>query len=174
MKKHASFLAIGKVMKPFGIQGEVVVQTMTDSPARFKKLKKVFLGADEATAMEMEVEYVRVGERGVRLKLMATRDRTSAERMVGGLLFVAEKQAIRLKKGTHFVHDLLGLQVVDENGDDVGILKDVLKLPGHDVYVIDNHGREVMVPAVKEFLKEINIPARRIKVHLIEGMQDEQ
>jgi len=161
-------------MKPFGIQGEIVVQTMTDSPERFKKLKRVYLGTDEATAIEMDVEYVQVGERGVRLKLMATPDRTSAERIVGELLFVAEEQAIRLKKGTHFVHDLLGLQVVDENGDEVGILKDILKLPGHDVYVIDNHGREMMVPAVKEFLKEINIPARRIKVRLIEGMQDEQ
>jgi 16S rRNA processing protein RimM len=171
LKKRSSLLAIGTVMKSFGIRGEVVVRMMTNAPSRFKRLKTVFLGRDEATALERRIEYVRIGERGVRIKLVEIPDRTSAEQMVGNLVFVEDEHAVPLKKGTHFVHDLVGLRVVDESGEDVGILTDVLKMPGHDVYVVDDHGREVMVPAVKEFVREIDVAARKIRVHLIEGMR---
>lgn len=172
MKKHSSLLAIGKVVKAFGVRGEVVVQMMTDTPSRFKRLKTVFLGRDQESALERHVEQVRIGERGVRVKLAEAADRTGAEQMVGNMLFVDEVHAVRPAKGAHFVHDLLGLQVVDENDEEVGILKDVLRMPGHDVYVVDDHGREVMVPAVKEFVKKIDLQTRRIRVHLIEGMRD--
>ena len=174
MNKRRSLIAIGKVIKPFGIRGEVVVQTMTGSPSRFKKITRVFLGRNEAEATETDIEYVRVGERGVRLKLKATPDRNGAERIVGSLLFVKEAKAIRLKKGTFFVHDLLGLRVVDEKEEDIGVLKEVMKMPGHDVYVIDHRGREVMVPAVREFVTDIDVAAKRIKVRLIEGMREGQ
>ena len=94
-----------------------------------------------------------------------------AEKMVGSLLFVDEKDAIRLPKGTFFIHDVVGLKVVDEEENFVGIVKDVLKYPANDVYVIENEGKELLLPAVKEFVKKIDPAAKTMTVHLIEGME---
>jgi 16S rRNA processing protein RimM len=169
--------AVGKIVKVFGLRGELIVQPMTDSPDRFKKLKRVYIGtacdgsgnsADEpANAM---LERARVEPRGVRVKLAGVDDRSGAERLVGLLMFVDVQDRIRIPKGRYFIHDLLGVSVVDHEGKRVGILKDVLRLPAHDVYVIDGGGHEVMVPAVKEFITAIDLEKRTMRIKLIEGM----
>jgi 16S rRNA processing protein RimM len=76
------------------------------------------------------------------------------------------------KKGTHFVHDIVGLNVVDEKGIGVGVVKDVLRLPAQDVYVIEKDGREWMLPAVKEFVASIDVVARTMRVRVIEGLME--
>ncbi len=145
---------------------------MTETPERFKKLKHVHLGKRSDNTRTMTVEYVHVESRGVRLKFVETPDRTSAETVVGSLLFVEEDQRIKPKKGTHFIHDVVGLRVVDDNNNEVGMVKDVLQYPGHDLYVIERDGHEWMIPAVKEFITSIDVAARTMKVRLIEGLME--
>ncbi len=153
------------------MQGDVVIQGLTDNLARFKKLKRVFVGRSEADVVEKNILHLAVDLRGVRLGFEGVSDRTAAEKMVGCLLFVDEKDAIRLPKGTFFIHDVVGLKVVDEEENFVGIVKDVLKYPANDVYVIENEGKELLLPAVKEFVKKIDPAAKTMTVHLIEGME---
>lgn len=152
------------------MQGDVVIQGLTDNLARFKKLKRVFVGGNEVDSVETTISHVTVESRGVRLGFDGVTDRTAAEKLVGSLLFVQEKDAIHLPKGTFFVHDVVGLKVVDMNGNFVGIVKDVLKYPANDVYVIEKEGKELLLPAVKEFVKKIDPAANTMRVHLIEGM----
>jgi 16S rRNA processing protein RimM len=166
-------LAVGRVEKAFGIRGEVIVSLMTDSPERFRVLKQVLVGRAPAGAHPMIVEQVSVGPRGVRLKFAGTDSRDAAEALVGEFLFVDARHRVRPANGRHFVHELVGLSVVDEQGSPVGTVREVLKLPAHDVYVIDRAGREVMIPAVKEFIRSIDRDARTMTVRLIEGMLDE-
>lgn len=168
-----SFFVIGKVVKAFGIRGEIVVRSFADSPGRFGRLKSIFLGPDERTAREIQVEVVRVEERGVRLKLVGVDDRTAAEKIVGMLVFVDAKNRVKPPPGRFFVHEVVGLRVLDETGRVVGTVREILKLPGQDVYVIERHGRDIMVPAVKEFVQEIDPVAGVIRVRLIEGMVEE-
>ena len=164
--------AVGKVVKVFGIRGEVVVQPMTDSLERFKKLRTVFVGRDDDNAVASEVEHVRVESRGVRLKFAGTNDRTAAGRFVGSLIFVGEADRVRLARKQYFIHDVIGLTVVDQAGSTIGTVKDVLRMPAQDVYVVATGGRDVMIPAVKEFIISIDLGTRSMKVHLIEGMLD--
>jgi len=168
-----SLYAIGRVVKAFGIKGEVVVQPMTDSVSRFKKLKRVFVGLDEAGAREVAVEFVRMGTRGVRIKLHSIESRSAAEECVGSLLFVDEADRVHLPRGKYFVHDIIGMRVISEVGEEIGVVKDVLKLPANDVYVVEMNGREGMIPAVKEFVRDINVTTRTMRVRLIEGMIQE-
>jgi 16S rRNA processing protein RimM len=168
-----SFLAIGKIVKAFGIRGEMVVRSYADSPSRFERLKSVFVGLNEGTAREMGVEGVRAEERGVRLKLAGVGDRTAAEKFVGTLVFVDGRNRVKPPRGRFFVHDVVGLRVLDETGCMIGTVKEILKLPAQDVYVIERHGRDILVPAVKEFIQEIDPAAGVIRVHLIEGMVEE-
>jgi 16S rRNA processing protein RimM len=170
--EHQTLYAIGKVSKAFGVKGEVVVRPMTESPARFKKLKDIFLGREETDAHKLTVEYARIDARGVRLKFAETENRTEAEGLVGSLIFVDEQHRVKPKKGSHFIHDVVGLGVVDEEGNALGIVKEVLRMPAQDVYVIDRNGREWLLPAVKEFVTSIDVAAKKMRVRVIEGLME--
>jgi 16S rRNA processing protein RimM len=170
--RHHTLYAIGKIEKAFGVKGEVVVRMMTPSPGRFKKLKHVYVGnsAEEATAAA--IEFVHMDARGVRLGFVDIVDRTSAEHMVGNLIFVDERELIKPPKGSYFIHDMVGLKVIDENNMEVGVVKDVLRLPAQDIYVVEKGGREWMLPAVKEFVTSVDVPTRVMRVRLIDGMME--
>ena len=167
--RHALF-AVGRCIKAFGINGELVVRPMTDSAQRLATLRRVFVGSSENAAEELRIEHVRVEDRGVRVKLSRVDDRTAAERLVGSFLFVGEDDRARLPKGRYFVHDVIGLTVIDQEHHTIGTVTDVLRLPAHDVYVVRSGDREVMVPAVKEFVTSIDLETRTMSVRLIEGM----
>lgn len=167
------FYAIGKISKAFGVKGDVVVAPMTQSPARFKKLKYVYIGSGGDSAQKYIVRSVKVEERGTRMRFLEVTDRTGAERLAGSLLFVDETQRIAPKKGSYFIHDIIGLHVVDEQHTPIGIVKDVLRYPAQDVYVVEDDGHEWMIPAVKEFIQAIDVNGRRMTVRVIEGMRNE-
>jgi 16S rRNA processing protein RimM len=161
------------VTKAFGIKGEVVVQPMTESVARFKKLKRVYVGKQGGETVEHKIECAQAEARGVRVRFEDCTDRTRAEALVGSLLFVDEEQRIVPKKGSHFIHDVIGLQVVDEGNRCVGVVKDVLRMPAQDVYVIVQDGNEWMLPAVKEFIQSIDVEAGTMRVRMIEGLRND-
>lgn len=168
-----TLLAVGKIVKPFSIRGELVVLPMTTNPARFRKLKHVLVGPTDAQVADYGILSARVEPRGVRITLRGITDRTAAEKLVGSLLFVDEKDAVRLPKGSYFIHNIIGLRVIGENDEALGVVKDVLKYPANDVYVVERNGNEVLLPAVKEFIKKIDLKSGTMTVRLIEGMLDE-
>lgn len=172
MSAKPELYAVGRIVKAHGVKGEIVVQAMTNSLQRFVKLKRAFIGRVSKDVRPVRIENASVGGRGVRVKLAEINDRTTAEGLRGEIIFVDKEERIRIPKGTFFIHDIIGLRVVDEEGNSIGVVKDVLQLPAHDVYVIDSKGREVMVPAVKEFIKQIDIGAGTMKVKLIDGLVD--
>ncbi len=172
-KTQQSLYAVGRIVKAFGIKGEVVVQPMTESLERFKRLKRAYVGGGLGDVTTYGIESIRIGQRGVRIKFREAHDRTSVESLVGALLFVDQQHLITPKKGAHFIHDMLGLHVVDEHNRAVGVVKDVLRYPAQDVYVIEHDGREWMMPAVREFVRSIDVAARTMRVHLIEGMMEQ-
>jgi len=171
--------AVGRIVKAFGIQGEVIVRPMTDDPARFKKLKQVFLSRYEdaanhagTPAVQTTIEHAQIDARGVRLRLKAIPDRTTAERSVGLLVMITRNDRIPLEDGRYFVHEMVGLAVVDETGAPLGTLAEVLRMPAHDVYVIRSGESEIMIPAVSEFVRSVDMTTRTMTVRLIDGMRE--
>lgn len=169
-----TLVAVGTIIKPFGVTGQVVVQTMTDTPARFRRLRQIQIGADARETRSYGVQKCVIEQRGVRLKLESVDDRTSAERLVGLLLFVSEQDQIKLPKGKYFIHDVIGMRVVDEHRGDVGVVRDVLKYPAHDVYVVAQGERSFMIPAVKEIVLRFDTAEKVMSVRLVDGMIEEQ
>jgi 16S rRNA processing protein RimM len=170
--KAQTLYAVGKLVKAFGIKGEAVVLPMTENPARFQKLKQVLVGKGEAEAKKLPVEYVRVDARGVRIKFAGVPDRTSVEPLIGSLLFVDSNHRVTPAKGSYFIHDVIGLRVVDADNRECGVVKDVLRLPAQDLYVIHRNGTEWLLPAVKEFIGKIDVAAGILHVQLIDGMME--
>ena len=166
-------IAVAKIAKAFGIKGELVAQAMTDDAGRLVQLRRAFYGRTEDTAEEVRIEQVSLGQRGVRVKLAGVEDRTRAEHMVGGFLFVDDAEALQPPPGRFYIHDVVGLRVIDQEERCIGAVTEVLKLPAHDVYVVGTGTQEIMIPAVREFVKSIDLKEGTIRVRLIEGMLEE-
>jgi 16S rRNA processing protein RimM len=162
------------VVKAFGIEGHVIVQRLTDFPSRFRKGNRVLLGRSEQEARDVVIELAAAGPRGVNVKFAGIDDRTGAEQLVGSLVYVREAERARLPKGRYYTHDIVGLSVIDENGVNRGTVREVLKMPAHDIYVVGGQGNEILLPAVREFVLKIDLAARTMKVRLIEGMVERE
>lgn len=172
-EQEQDLLAVGQIVKPVGISGEVAVRSLSDTPGRFRSLRHAKLGADPGHIRDVKIERAAEDPRGVRMKLKDVDDRSAAEALVGQYLFVDPAHRVRLPRGRYFVHQIVGLSVVDSAGRPVGIVRDVLKFPSNDVFVIDRQGREVLIPVVKEFILAIEPRKGTIVVRLIDGMLEE-
>jgi 16S rRNA processing protein RimM len=150
----------------------VVLHLLTDLPERFRSLTRIWLGENDQSAIEVTVERAAIEQRGVRLKLSTLNSRDDAERVRGQLLFVESKNAVRLPKGRYFIHDIIGMTVCDEEGQRLGTVDDVLQYPANHVYVVRDHGREILIPAVKEFVRSVDLEGRTMVVRLIDGMME--
>ncbi len=168
------YFQVGIVTSTHGLKGEVKVFPTTDDPKRFKRLKEVILDI-RGQRLKLEIESVRFFKRMVILKFQGLDDINDVEKFRQGSLMVARKDAVRLGRDEYFVADLMGLKVVDEQDRELGTLREVLETGANDVYVIDmNDGRELLLPAIKQCILQVNVEEGWIRVHVLEGLLDEE
>ena len=161
MKKE--FLEVGKIVNTHGVRGEVKLQPWADSPDFLLKFKNLYLDGKA-----MKVRAARVHKAMVILSLEGVEDVNAAMALKEKVLCIRRADA-KLPKGSFFIQDILGADVVDEQGVKLGELVDVLDLPGNSVYVVRGE-REIMIPAVPDFILKTDADAGVITVRLIEGM----
>lgn len=166
-------VCIGKIVGCFGIKGHVKVQTYTHTPDRFRKLKAVFLGRTDTDVTPAEIEQALLRERHVQVKFRSIDDRTEAGKLNGLYLFVTKDDVARPPKGEWFIDDIIGCTVTTEEGVDVGRVEDVLKFGGPDLWVVRTGASTSVIPAVPEFIRDVNIGKKRIVIHAIEGLLDQ-
>ncbi len=165
-------LRVGVISSTHGIKGEVKVFPTTDDPARFTDLKEVTL--DTKKGLEpLKIQTVRFFKNMVILKFEGYDDINAIERYKGMDLLIRRDQAVELGEGEHFIADLIGLMVITDEGQTLGRLKDVLQTGANDVYVVEMEGRkEVLIPAIKPCILDVDLAAGQMKVHLLEGLLD--
>lgn len=165
-------LKVGIISSTHGIKGEVKVFPTTDDPQRFKKLKNVLLD-NEKEKRNLNIQGVKFFKKFVILKFEGIDDINDAEKYKGSSLYVTRDQAVKLKKDEYFVADLIGLTVTAEEENLKGILKDVIVTGANDVYVIElSDGRELLLPAIKECVRSVDIEKGEMQIHLLEGLLD--
>jgi 16S rRNA processing protein RimM len=174
MRQAVRFVAIGEIVAPHGLQGEVRVVPLTDFPDRFARTARVWVDAPggEPAGEPVKVEWSRRQGRVLVLKLTGVDSVAAAERLRGELLFVLREEAVPLPEGRFYRFELVGLQVVEENGRPVGELVQVLDNPANDLFVVrrPGGGPDVLVPAVKSVVREIDLPGGRLVVSLPPGL----
>ena len=167
-----SELQIGVITQTHGIRGEVKVFPTTDDAARFKKLKEVIMDTGRER-LDMEIEGVKFFKQYVILKFKGYDSSNDVEKYKNEKLYVTRDKAVRLKKDEYFVADLIGMQVVTEEGEAFGLLKDVMATGANDVYVVergDKEGTQVLLPAIRECVKHVDMEAGVITVHIMDGL----
>ncbi|MCI9516107.1 MAG: 16S rRNA processing protein RimM [Lachnospiraceae bacterium] len=164
------YLQVGVITNTHGIRGEVKVFPTTDDAARFKKLKQVLMDTGNGY-QEMEIEHVKFFKQFVILKFKGYDSINEIERYKQKSLLVDRAHAVKLKKNEYFIADLIGLSVYTEDGGHLGLLKDVLQTGANDVYVVEMEDKkEVLIPAIRECILEVNMEERNMQVHLLKGL----
>ena len=159
-------ILIGRVTKPFGITGEIKIESYSGFYDRFEKLETIYLDNELFT-----IKNVKHKERMTMLKLKECDSRNDAEALVGKKIYMTEKDLLELSEDEFYVRDLIGMEVED-GGEIIGKVKDVLTDRPQDLYVVElSDDGNIMIPAVKEFIKEIDTENKKIRVELIEGMR---
>lgn len=163
-------LQVGVITQTHGVRGEVKVFPTTDDPVRFKELKHVVLDTGKET-LPLEIESVKFFKQFVILKFKGYDNINDIEKYKRCPLLVEREDAVPLEEDEYFIADMIGLSVVTEDGEEFGILKDVIVTGANDVYIIDSpsHG-EVLVPAIKECILDVDIEAGMMKIHLMDGL----
>lgn len=165
-------LQVGVVTQTHGIRGEVKVFPTTDDAARFKKLKEVILDTGKER-LNMEIESVKFFKQYVIIKFKGYDSINDVEKYKNGKLLVTREKAVKLTKNEYFIADLIGLQVVTDEGDPFGVLKDVLTTGANDVYVVTRPDQsEVLLPAIKECIRNIDMEQGSMTVHIMDGLLD--
>jgi len=161
-------IKIGVITAAVGIKGEVRVMPFTDTPERFRQVK--FLEMD---GKRVAVQSGRVMKNMAVIKLQGVNTRNDAELLRSKELWIDRKDLWKVPANTYFVQDLEGCSVFLEDGSPLGKLTRVVPNPGNDLYEITKEdGKTFLLPAVKEFVKAVDVEKKSVTVHLIEGLED--
>ena len=163
-------LEVGQIVNTFGIKGEVKVVPFTDDIKRFDDLKNVYVKTKKESK-QYKVENVKYHKNMVLIKLEGINNVESAETLRNAFLEIDRKDAIPLEEGTYFIADLIGLEVYTEEGKLLGKVDDIYNTGSNDIYVVkDELGKQILLPGIKEVIKEVLLEQEKIIVHLIPGL----
>ncbi len=163
---------VGVITQPHGVHGEVKVFPTTEDPKRFKKLKTVILN-DGKTSREVEITSVKFFKNMVILKFKEFNNMNEAELLRKAELWVTRENAIPLEEGEYYVADLIGLKVVSTEGEDLGILDDVLETGANDVYVVVKENTpDLLLPAIPQCIQDVDLEEGVMTVFLMPGLRD--
>jgi len=164
-------IRIGQIVSTQGLKGEVRVYPLTDYKERFEELQYVIL-EENMDNLKLEIEKVRYKGKLIILKFKGLNTINDVEKLKDKYIVIDKDEIRDLPDDTYYISDLVGSKVVDEENSHIGKLIDVMQNTAQDLYVIEykSNKKKIFVPAVKEFVKEVNIEDKIIKVKLIEGM----
>ncbi|WP_236777907.1 ribosome maturation factor RimM [Anoxybacter fermentans] len=164
-------ITIGKVTKPHNRKGEVKCLILSDFPERFLELDRVFL-ENEEDIKRMHVENVRFHKDYAIVKFAEVNSMNEAEKLRGHFIKIPAHEAVELPEGHFFIHDLIGIDVYTDTGEYLGQLEDINTTGSNDIYIVRKGKKEILLPAIHDVVKEIDLESKKMIVHIIEGLID--
>ncbi len=148
------------------------MRPLTDDPARFLKLKRVFVECRDGKVAEFTVARAKVNNEGVLVQFSEVASRDEAERLTGAYILIGREELLPLEEDRFYHFEVLGFTVRTTSGKVLGKVADVLDMPANAVFVVRNDGQEVLIPAIKDVVKKIDTAVREIVIDPIEGLLD--
>lgn len=163
-------LEIGQIVNTHGIKGEIKVTPFTNDITRFDDLKEVYVKSKKESKL-YKVEGVIYHKNMVLIKLEGINTPEQADLLRNAYLEVDREHAVPLEEGTYYIVDLIGLEVYTEEGKLLGKVDDIYNTGANDIYVIkDELGKQVLLPGIKDVIKNVDLEGGKITVHLIPGL----
>lgn len=161
-------ILIGKVLRPHGVKGLLKIISYAESADTFLKAGEVFLETDPGKPVKYEVISITPSKKFFLLHLQGLDSMETAESYRGGTVYI-ERSKLSRKGDEYFWYELLGLPVFTETGKRVGTIRRIVPGLGHDIYVVKEGEKELMIPAVHEVIKKVDIENEKL---VITQMQD--
>jgi 16S rRNA processing protein RimM len=166
----SAFLIVGKVRRPHGVHGEMVAEIHSDFPDHFKPKQVLYVGENHFKVL---ISSQRLHNEGMLLGFEGIDTPEQAGKFRNQILSITASQAPVLPKGEYHHYELLGLEVIDPEGNTLGKLTEILVTGANDVYVVtEENGGELLLPAIPEVIQHIDMDSRKMEVRLIPGLVD--
>lgn len=163
-------MEIGQIVNTYGIKGYLKIVPYTDDIIRFEKLESIYIEVKKELK-DFIIEDVKYSKNLVLLKLKGIDDINSAEIYKNCYIKIPRSQAVKLPEDSYFIVDLIGLNVYTDKGEELGNIIDVFSTGANDIYVVKNElGKQVLLPAIGDVIKNVDIKNKKMIVHLIEGL----
>ena len=164
-------MKFGQIVNTFGIKGMVKVKPFTENTKkRFDNLKKVYI-KNKNEKKEYEIEELKYHKQMVLIKFKGIENPEQANILRNSYLVIDRENEKPLEEGTYYIVDMIGLEVYTEEGEKIGNLEDVFNSGSSDIYVVkDELGKQILLPAIEEVIKKIDMKERKMIVHLIPGL----
>jgi 16S rRNA processing protein RimM len=156
------FLAIGQLRRSHGLHGEIILDIVTDFPDRITPGKTLFIGSSHS---EIIVKSVRPHDKFLLLGFEGIKSVDEVRRLTNQVLYVRKSETPKLPKGQYYFHEIIGLNVIDERGDTIGVIDEIITTGANKVYVIKRDNLpEILIPVIESVILEINLKEKYIKV----------
>ena len=164
------YLEVGQIVNTNGLKGLLKINPFTDDITRFERLKTILVD-HKKELLEFEIESVRYQKKQVLLKLKGIDTIEEAEKYIEDYLKINRNKEEKLPEDTYYIVDLIGLDIYTEDGELLGKLDDIFSTGSNDVYVVKNsEGKQILLPAISDVIKNIDLEQKKIVVNLIEGL----
>ena len=163
-------MEIGQIVNTYGIKGYLKIVPYTDDIIRFEKLESIYIEVKKELK-DFIIEDVKYSKNLVLLKLKGIDDINSAEIYKNCYIKIPRSQAVKLPENSYFIVDLIGLNVYTDNDEELGNIIDVFSTGANDIYVVKNElGKQVLLPAISDVIKKVDIDKKEIIVKLMDGL----
>lgn len=169
--QEVRFLVIGRILGPVGLSGDVRAQILTDFPDRFLQLPTVHVGDN---LRPYRVQNARLDRGTVILKLTGIDDAAAARTLANQDLQIPIAEAVDVPADQYFWHEIVGLEVWTDDGRCLGRIREVIRTGSNDVYVVGQGAGEILIPAIGEVVREIDLADHKMIVHLLPGLEAER
>jgi 16S rRNA processing protein RimM len=166
------YVSVGYIRRAHGIGGCVHVESLTDNPTRFEALSEVIVEIGGKRTL-YHVERCSAASKSLLVKFKGVDDRTEAEKLKSGYLLVEAAKLPELEEGSYYLFDLIGMNVYTISGELLGEITDVQQYPANDVYIIEGEKGKLLLPAIRDVVKNIDVQNKRMEVELLSGLEFE-
>lgn len=163
-------IAVGSILRPVGLRGEVKVSLLTDFPERFKDLSDVIVETKGGEAQRYRIDHVRYALPFVYVTFAGLSSIEQVSGLAGGLIQIPEEDRVPLPEGNYYHFELEGLDAYLEDGAYLGKVEQIFKTGSNDVFVVRNGEREYLIPALHTVVKEIDLSKKRMVIVPVEGL----
>jgi len=162
------YLVVGFLRRPHGVKGEMLMVVHTDFPERLKTGMTLFVGDDYQPQV---VASLRTHANGLLIRFRGIKTPEDAGLFRNTWVYVPTADRPELPEGEYYHHQLLGINVVTDDGHELGVVTDIVETGANDVYVVlDSDGKDVLLPAIPPVILEVNLADRQMRVHLLDGL----
>lgn len=167
------YLRVGTYVNTHGVRGEIKVYPHTDDVTRFSDLKSIMIETKDKKYLTYEVAGAKYHKNMAILKLKGIDNINDIEKYKGSDLYITRDQAVPLEEGEYFICDIIGADVITDDGVNLGVIKDVLQTGANDVYIVKRKDeKDLLLPVIPDCVLDVDVENSCVKVHLLPGLTD--